>query len=257
MDNRSSHQPDVLEGSPLHYAPANELGVVFLFAHLAKKWRIRVDKIKAGFPDCIAYQKIQGKEKRIRIEFEFKSKNFKSHGHDSKECDWLVCWEHNWPDAPKSLHIIELRKEFGLGFNVWIVPTQAPYKDILADLSYSESWSVPSQAHAGDLILFYFTIPEKHIAHIFILKERATKINAEWKPGRDYMASIKRICLLKAPVFFDDLKNHRILSTAHFVRGRMQGRPNATQYWPYLYEIIVRRNPSVEGKLIKFSPKNL
>lgn len=50
---------DIIEGAPLHYAPENELGVVFLFAHLAKRYRLIIDEIKAGFPDCIAYQKTQ------------------------------------------------------------------------------------------------------------------------------------------------------------------------------------------------------
>jgi hypothetical protein len=113
---------EVLIDAPLNFAPENELGVVYLFSHLAKKWRIKVDTIRAGFPDCIAFQKIAGAEKRIRIEFEFKSRNFKQHKHKCKECDWLVCWEHNWSNPPKNLNIVELRREFGLGFNVWIMP---------------------------------------------------------------------------------------------------------------------------------------
>ena len=52
-------RPEVLEGAPLHYAPENELGVVFLFSHLAKKWRVKVEQIRAKYPDCIAYQKKQ------------------------------------------------------------------------------------------------------------------------------------------------------------------------------------------------------
>lgn len=65
----SSSRREVLEGAPLRYAPANELGVVFLFAHLARKWRLRGDAVQSG-----TYQKSQGKEKRIRIEFEFRSR---------------------------------------------------------------------------------------------------------------------------------------------------------------------------------------
>lgn len=55
-------QAEVLDGAPIRYAPANELGVIFLFAHLAKRWRLRIDAIQPGYPDCIAYQKIQGGE---------------------------------------------------------------------------------------------------------------------------------------------------------------------------------------------------
>ena len=258
MDKKSKHlRPEVLDGAPIRYAPVNELGVVFLFAHLAKRWRLRVDSIQSGFPDCIAYQKTQGHEKKIRIEFEYQSKNFLTHGHDPNKCDWIVCWEHNWPDVPGRLYVVELRREFGLGFNVWIMPTNDPYKKELEQINVCSSWSLPSQCHKGDLILFYFTRPEKYIAHIFKTTDRARKVTAGWKRGKDYMGPIRRICRLKAPIFLEDMQNHRILSTAHFVRSHMQGRPNATEYWPYLYDLIVRRNPSVKAKLGKYAPENI
>lgn len=248
---------EVLEGAPLRYAPVNELGLVFLFAHIARKWRLRVDSIQPQFPDCIAYQKVHGKEKRIRIEFEFNSRNFKNHGHDPRECDWIVCWEHDWPDAPSNLQIVELRREFGLGFNVWIVPISDPFKWQLEQINFSDQWSLPSQCHKGDLILFYFTSPEQSISHIFVAVDRARKVTAGWKKGKDYMGPIRRVCYLKSPVFLDDLRNHRILLTAPFVRGKMRGRPNATEYWPYLYDMIVKRNPTMKSKLQKFAPWNI
>lgn len=249
-------RPEALDGAPLRYAPANELGVIFLFAHLSKRWRLRIDSIQPGYPDCIAHQKIQGRERQIRIEFEFRSKNFKTQGHDPKQCDWIVCWEHNWPDAPKNLHIVELRREFGLGFNVWIMPANAPNKETLEKIDKSERWSLPSQCHRDDLILFYFTKPDQCIKHIFIANNRAQKVRATWKKGMDYMGPMRRVCRLKAPIFWDDLQRHRILSTAPFIRGQMRGRPNATEYWPYLYEIMLRRNPGLASKLKRFAPEN-
>jgi hypothetical protein len=257
MKSSKSHErPEVLTSAPMLYAPENELGVVFLFAHLAKRWRLRIEEIQAKYPDCIAYQKIQGKEKKIRIEFEFKSKNFANHGHDPKKCDWIVCWEHNWTEAPNHLNIIELRREFGLGFNVWIMPVQEPYRESLAN-SNRNFWSTPSQAHKGDLILFYFTNPEKSINYIHRLSENTKKVLAEWREGEDYMASIQKVCNLKSPIFLEDLHSHRVLKTAGFVRGQMQGRPNVTEYWTYLYDLIVRRNPIVKAKLMKYSPEVL
>lgn len=250
-------QAEVIEGAPLRYAPENELGVVFLFAQLAKKWCLRVDKVRAGFPDCLAYQKIKGKERQIRIEFEFKSKNFKTHGHPASKCDWIVCWEHNWPDVPANLQVIELRREFGLGFNVWIMPVNSPFKEKLEQYDSFDKWSLPSQCHKGDLILYYFTKPEQFIRNIFIAKDRAKWVKAEWRDGKDYMAPTRRLCSLKAPIFFEDLRRHRVLSFAHFVRNQMQGRPNATEYWPYLYELIVKRNPSVKPKLRQYAPENI
>ena len=250
-------QPDSLDGAPLRYAPTNELGVVFLFAHLAKRWRLRIDSIQAAFPDCVAIQKTQKGEKRIRIEFEYKSRNFRSHKHDARKCDWIVCWEHNWPDAPRNLQIVELRREFGLGFNVWIVPAGDRFKEAIAQHDRDGRWSLPSQCHKGDLVLSWFTHPDKCIEHIFVAMDRARKMPANWKKGTDYMGPIQRVCRLKAPIFWEDLRRHRALSTAPFVRAQMQGRPNATEYWPYLYDIIVRRNPTAKSRLRKYAPESL
>jgi hypothetical protein len=215
---------------------------------------MRIESIQARFPDCIAYQKVQGRERRKRIEFEFKSRSFLDHGHDPKKCDCIVCWEHNWPGVPRNIEIIELRREYGLGFNVWIMPTTGDYKDLLAKTNANDGWSMPSQCHKGDLILYYFTSPERRIEHVFRATGRATKCRAGWKPGMDWMGPIRRVCRLKAPVFFEDMKRHRQLSTAFFVRGFMQGRPNATEYWSYLYDMIVRRNPALKAKLRRFAP---
>jgi hypothetical protein len=169
----------------------------------------------------------------------------------------IVCWEHNWPDVPKGLQVIELRREFGLGFNVWIQPVGGIYRDVLSETNYNSQWSVPSLAHKNDLILYYHTRPDRCIKDIFQLADSVTYIKAGWKPGKDYMGPIRRVCGLKAPIFLEDLKVHRILKTSGFVRGNMQGRPNATEYWPHLYDMIVRRNPEARRGLKKFAPDQL
>src|ERR1700730_4271924 len=47
--------------------------MIYLFSHLARRnFGLQVEKVRAGFPDCIAYR--QGKP--IRIEFEYRSRNF-------------------------------------------------------------------------------------------------------------------------------------------------------------------------------------
>ena len=253
--NNPSNRPDILEGAPLHYAPQNELGVVFLFSHIQKKLRLTVDEIQSGFPDCIAYQKIGGKQKRIRIEFEFKSRNFKTHEHAAKDCDWIVCWEHNWPDVPEKLRVIELQRFYGLGFNIWIQPVSGEFGETLSEIDYDDKWTVPSLAHKNDLILFYHTTPDKCIKDIFELVGDVKYVKAGWKEGKDYMGSIKRVCQLKSPVFFEDMKQNRILKTSPFVRGTMQGRPKVTEYWPCLFDIIVSRNPSIKKALMKFDPE--
>lgn len=100
---------DLINFRGLVYAPLNENGVIFLFGKIMEDLNMYVEEIKPGFPDCIV-RRFTGKGwTRIRIEFEFQSKNFEKHGHDPNGCDMIVCWEHNWENCPSNLEIIELR----------------------------------------------------------------------------------------------------------------------------------------------------
>ena len=94
---------------PLAHGPMNELGVLFLFGTVAAELGFVVTWIRMEFPDCEAMILV-GDEKwqRIRIEFEYESRNFLKHMHDAKECDLIVCWKHNWPECP--VKVLELRK---------------------------------------------------------------------------------------------------------------------------------------------------
>jgi hypothetical protein len=94
----------------LRHAPINEQGVVFLFGMVADDLGFLVEAVQGGFPDCEAKRCVDSKRnrwQRVRIEFEFCSSNFREHGHDSTDCDMIVCWEHDWPGCP--LEVIELR----------------------------------------------------------------------------------------------------------------------------------------------------
>jgi hypothetical protein len=94
----------------LQHAPVNEQGVVFLFGMVCRELGYVVEIVRSGFPDCEAKRRIQGRHgqwQRVRIEFEFQSRSFRSHGHDSDQCDLIVCWEHNWPDCP--IEVLELK----------------------------------------------------------------------------------------------------------------------------------------------------
>ncbi len=133
-------EPELLKGSPLRYAPTNEFGVVFLFSHLCRRMQLHVESVQSGFPDCIALQRIGGKEQRIRIEFEFRSSNFRAHGHPADGCDWIVCWEHDWPDVPSGLKVVELRQYYGSGFNVWVA-VGPPQHDCPPLAAYTRSGS--------------------------------------------------------------------------------------------------------------------
>lgn len=98
----------------LQHAPINEQGVVYLFGMIAFDLGYVVEGIGTGFPDCEAKRAVdRGGDawERVRIEFEYRSRNFYVHGHDPARCDVLVCWEDNWPECP--LEVLELRSAVG------------------------------------------------------------------------------------------------------------------------------------------------
>ena len=93
----------------LRHEPVNEQGVVLLFGMVAKELGYLVEAVQKGFPDCEAKRRI-GPERwqRVRIEFEFESRNFRDHGHPSTGCDIIVCWRHNWAECPEHIEVVEL-----------------------------------------------------------------------------------------------------------------------------------------------------
>ncbi len=95
----------------LRHEPVNENGVIFLFGIVARELGYSVEAVQAGFPDCEAKRQIDpGKWQRVRIEFEYESRNFRDHGHPSDLCDVIVCWRHNWQGCPDHIEVIELSK---------------------------------------------------------------------------------------------------------------------------------------------------
>lgn len=107
---RSNLYGDFINFRGLQHAPVNEQGVVFLFGMICRELGYVVEIVKSGFPDCEAKRRVQGragKWQRVRIEFEYESRNFRTHGHDPDQCDVIVCWEDNWADCP--IEVLELR----------------------------------------------------------------------------------------------------------------------------------------------------
>lgn len=95
----------------LAYEPANESGVIYLFGIIGRQLGFHVERLQIDFPDCEAMREIQpGKWQRVRIEFEFESRNFRNHGHPAEQCDLIVCWRHNWEECPDCLEVIELSR---------------------------------------------------------------------------------------------------------------------------------------------------
>ncbi len=77
----------------LRYEPVNESGVMYTFGRLAEKLGFEVERIQTAFPDCEAMREVAaGKWQRVKIEFEFESRNFLAHKHSPTGCD-LSCGE--------------------------------------------------------------------------------------------------------------------------------------------------------------------
>jgi len=94
-------------------------------------------------------------------------------------------------------------------------------------------------------------------AIFFSVEGKVEYVKAGWKPGYDYMAPIRRVCTLNAPLHFSVLRENRHLKDAGFVRGCMQGRPRATDYWPELHRTIVSLNPDLKRLLSALGPDKI
>jgi hypothetical protein len=99
-------------GRPMVCGPTNESGVIFLFGVLAERLGFLVLRIQTEFPDCEAWRVVgEDRLQKVRIEFEYASRNFWSHGHDPAGCDLIVCWEDNWLECP--VEVVELKSVMG------------------------------------------------------------------------------------------------------------------------------------------------
>lgn len=182
-------------------------------------------------------------EKKTRIEFEFRSSSFKAHAHAAAGCDVIVCWHHDWPDCPTRIEVIELKRFFGLSRKVWIIHAIKSQQAQLDSYARIE-WAMSKRVTPGDILLMYRCTPVSAITDVFLFEGREKKrAGAGWRDGEAYFGEIRRICHLGSPAFLDDLRKHRVLKTASFVRRNMQGVGLlATEYWPYLYDMILARN---------------
>lgn len=101
----------------LNYAPTSEQGVVALFVHFMDKLKdhkfVKIEFIRAGFPDACVIEKEGSLHNRKYVEFEFKASKFrehvKNHKHRTINCDYVVCWENDYYICP--IKVIELKSE--------------------------------------------------------------------------------------------------------------------------------------------------
>jgi hypothetical protein len=99
--------PPLTEKAMAH-SPTNESGVVYAFGSMARELGFVVSHIQTSFPDCEAVREVEkGRWQKVRVEFEFESRNFLRHLHRAEDCDVIVCWIHNWEECP--LDVVELR----------------------------------------------------------------------------------------------------------------------------------------------------
>lgn len=125
------HYGPVLGFRNILHAPSCESGVILLFGAVAGELGFVIERVGIAFPDCEAKRLVPGHAEaleRVRIEFEHRSKSFRSHGHDEAACDLIVCWEHDWPECP--LPVLELKSAVerlrGLSRTRGAVPVSAP-----------------------------------------------------------------------------------------------------------------------------------
>lgn len=98
---------DLINFRGMLYAPQTESGVLYLFGKVAEDLNMFIEELRPEFPDAIA-RRFTGKGwERVRVEFEYRSSDFKQNGRDADACDLIICWEHDWPTCP--LEVIELR----------------------------------------------------------------------------------------------------------------------------------------------------
>lgn len=98
-----------VESASLLFEPIDEMGVVYLFAGYHKRLGFPfVVRLRSKFPDAYV---IDSNGDQKTIELQFKASDFERDGHPLDGCDYIICWENDWEDAPKgSPKIIPLRE---------------------------------------------------------------------------------------------------------------------------------------------------
>lgn len=102
----------VLDFRGYRYGPVNENGVLALFSAVLPDLGLFVERIGDAHPDCICLRSMPDQTlRRVRVEIEYRSSNYRRHGHNQQDCDIIVCWIHDWPEC--DLEIIDLREWVG------------------------------------------------------------------------------------------------------------------------------------------------
>jgi HKD family nuclease len=143
------------------------------------------------------------------------------------------------------------RRPSAAGFEVWIQPIGPEYWDFL-DEPGKAYWGGPGKkVKKGDLVLWYCKAPRSYIGAVSRVLSDPYPDGGRW----DTAVDIVNLPLLKSPLSFAEMRRSRRLQGSTFLRRNMQGSSHhATPWWPTLYGMIARRNPSVNRNLRSFRP---
>jgi hypothetical protein len=126
------HETNIMDKLTNFRIPATRDGVIFLFGKVGEELSIYVEEIKVAFPICLARRYTGSGWEKVKIEFEYRSADFKKKGHDPAGCDIIVCWENNWPDCP--LEVIELEDRLSSLPDETVTPPDADFESFLDTL---------------------------------------------------------------------------------------------------------------------------
>src|SRR3990172_7217343 len=106
--------------------PKNEIETIILFTLQAERYGFEILEAQSiGFPDALI--KKDGKE--YRVEFEYKSLNFRTHKHDPTGCDLIICWIDD--DKYSTLPVVALSEDNW--WNIPLIPDKAETIDYWKD----------------------------------------------------------------------------------------------------------------------------
>lgn len=94
----------------LRFAPADKQGIVFLFGMISHELGYVVEAFMNEPPDAQGKRYLEETTmhwEQVKIQFEFKSSDFQSSGLSEDQADILICWIHDWEEAP--IEVLELR----------------------------------------------------------------------------------------------------------------------------------------------------
>jgi len=248
----------------LRHAPENELGVVLLFGKIHRMLGFpEIEIVQPHFPDCWAVHRTAKGCRRVWIEFEFRSRSFKTHARRVRSLrpkrGFIVCWEHDWPDAGELADVIELKTAIGLGKRVWIQCAKPKYQWELDDVPRRHRrkywFSVSARARPGDLLLLYRCgtrgLAKRHEVDETLLQSIANiyeitsfpEPHRKWKRG----AYVRQLALLEEPLRLEHMRDDPYLKNAPWVKANLQGRPEVTTHWWRLRQLILQMNPELRS----------